>query len=358
MGIKQDLETKTFVVSYSKRHPTTRQPFSLIRKGIKSKTEANRIHTELILRVNDKIKQTRIPKWPELLEKYISSLRQQITDESAEQVTQTTIYNREKTLRRHTLPIWETKLVDDITGADIRNLLGTTLGNNADSHRSFFVKGIRSVFQYAVDLGIISRNPTPLFKFKVTEKIKSVLNEVQIVTLLRQAHIQNWEWYPHYALALYTGMRNGELYALTWDKVNIEHRQILVDSSWNNKDGFKSTKSGDDRIVEIPRPLIPLLEELKKQSVATEYVLPRVYLWDKGEQARFLGLFLKANGLPVVRFHDLRASWATLLLSKGVAASKVMAMGGWKDMKTMMIYIRKAGIDIRGATNVLDDLTV
>ena len=59
-------------------------------------------------------------------------------------------------------------------------------------------------------------------------------------------------------------------------------------------------------------------------------------------------------GLPPVRFHDLRATWATIMLSKGVQPAKVMVMGGWKDMKTMMIYTRKAGIDIRGITDCLN----
>ncbi|MFN7904012.1 MAG: hypothetical protein ACK5P5_02410 [Pseudobdellovibrionaceae bacterium] len=36
---------------------------------------------------------------------------------------------------------------------------------------------------------------------------------------------------------------------------------------------------------------------------------------------------------------------------------KVMAMGGWKDMDTMMIYIRKAGIDIKNSTDVLDHMS-
>jgi hypothetical protein len=31
-------------------------------------------------------------------------------------------------------------------------------------------------------------------------------------------------------------------------------------------------------------------------------------------------------------------------------------MGGWKDMDTMMIYMRKAGIDIKNSTSVLDGL--
>lgn len=50
---------------------------------------------------------------------------------------------------------------------------------------------------------------------------------------------------------------------------------------------------------------------------------------------------------------EIRASWATLLLSKAVPPVKVMAMGGWKDMKTMMIYIRKAGVDLGGATDCI-----
>lgn len=54
-----------------------------------------------------------------------------------------------------------------------------------------------------------------------------------------------------------------------------------------------------------------------------------------------------------MRFHDLRASWATALLGLGIEPAKVMIAGGRSDIKTMMIYMRKAGISIRGMT---DDL--
>ena len=145
------------------------------------------------------------------------------------------------------------------------------------------------------------------------------------------------------------------LYALTWDKVNLEDRQILVDSSWNSKDGFKDTKSGDDRLVQIAPKLMEILHELKLQnSESNPFVLPRISKWDKGEQARELRMFLSGLGLPSIRFHDLRATWATFLLSKGIAPIKVMMMGGWKDLKTMQIYVRKAGVEIKGATDCLD----
>lgn len=69
---------------------------------------------------------------------------------------------------------------------------------------------------------------------------------------------------------------------------------------------------------------------------------------------RCLRMFLLGLGLPAIRFHDLRATWATLLLSKGVEPIKVMFMGGWSDLKTLQIYIRKAGVNIKGSTDVLD----
>jgi integrase len=304
------------------------------------------------MQVGDLLKRQVVPTWLVVLEKYLQSLDQE------NHLSKGTIYKRDKVLKRHTLPNWEKKLIDEITGQDIRRLMEEKLRDGSESHRKFFLKGIRAVFQYAVEAGTISRNPTPTMKFKVSDKIKSVLNEQQILILLRKAQELDWEWYPHYAVALYTGLRSGELYALTWPNVNLEKRQILVNCSWNSKDGFKSTKSGDDRIVEIPMPLIPLLAELKLRSSDEEFVLPRMWKWDQGEQARELRLFLRSIGLPEVRFHDLRASWATLLLSKNVPPSKVMSMGGWKDMDTMMIYMRKAGIDIVGATSCLDSMQI
>jgi integrase len=57
--------------------------------------------------------------------------------------------------------------------------------------------------------------------------------------------------------------------------------------------------------------------------------------------------------MPSVSFHNLRATWATILLNNGVEPAKVMAMGGWKSLKTMMIYLRMAGIQVRGATDTL-----
>ena len=124
--------------------------------------------------------------------------------------------------------------------------------------------------------------------------------------------------------------------------------------AWNRSDGFKTTKSGDDRWVGIPTELKKLLLELQEKNLNPPFVLPRIDKWERNEQARELRLFLLGMGLPRIRFHDLRATWATILLSKGVEPLKVMILGGWKDIKTMQIYIRKAGVDIKGVEDKLN----
>ena len=82
--------------------------------------------------------------------------------------------------------------------------------------------------------------------------------------------------------------------------------------------------------------ILSVVEDLYKNKT-NEFVLPRVQGWETGEQAKYLKLFLKEIDLPLIRFHDLRASWATIMLSKGIEPIKVMSMGGWKDLKTMQI---------------------
>jgi integrase len=353
MGIKYDEETKTYTVSVSKRHPVSRVPKGIRwytnEKGepIKTMAEARRLHTKAIYELADKLKAHVIPKWSAVIEKYCAySIDRGLM--------QSTVENYRLGLNAYTLEPWGGRLVDSITTDEIRTLIREKVAHRSINQQKNILKFIRAVFAYAVEIGAINRNPCPDMKFRAGDKIRQCLTESQVRLLLEKAKDLDSEWYEVWAVALYTGMRSGEMFALTWDKVNLEMRQIKVDCSWNNKDGFKSTKSGDDRMVEIAPALLPILKELKlKQGGDSAFVLPRLEKWEKGEQARELRMFLISLQLPRIRFHDLRATWATIMLGRGIEPIKVMYMGGWKDMKTMMIYMRKAGIEIRGITDSL-----
>lgn len=256
-------------------------------------------------------------------------------------------------LQSYTYEIWGERLVDTFKPQEIRNLILEEMKGCSVSHQKNLLKYIKAVFTYCSDNGFIKGNPVPTIKFKASSKLTTVLTQVQIEKFLNSAKELDHHWYPIWAMACYTGMRSGELYALSWEQVDLDRRKIKVDRAWNSKDGLKSTKSGHDRWVEISPYLNPVLAELKLKAANTQYVLPRSQDWDRGEQARVLQAFLIGLDLPLIRFHDLRASWATIMLGMGIEAAKVMKMGGWSDLKTMERYLRLSGIETEG---IVDDL--
>lgn len=345
MGIKQTKDGR-WLVSYCERHPLTRMPTTR-RRIVESEAAAKKVYAKLVIEVNRLLEASISPTWNCVLEKFYLHLRDR-------QLTEKTIFSYQKCLEKYTLPHWSEKLSSEITTSEIRTLVTESFSTCSESHKSYLVGCIRAVFAYCLEEGFIERNPTPQFKFKPKDKVFEVLTESQCRLLLETAKNINHEWYYIWAFAIYTGMRSGELYALSWANVDLERKFIRVRESWNNKDGFKSTKSGHDRLIEIPEYLMPVIRSLETMKGQWgDFVLPRMRQWDKGDQARELQAFLSVLGLPKMRFHDLRATWATLMLSNGVEHVKVMAMGGWADPKTMMIYCRKNGIDIRGSTECL-----
>jgi len=154
-------------------------------------------------------------------------------------------------------------------------------------------------------------------------------------------------------VALLSGMRNGELYALKWADIDFDNRMITVQRAYNRRfNTFKSTKAGYWRSVPISEELKYVFLELKS-NLKDDFVLPRISLWKIGQQAKVLKEFCKSIGLPEIKFHTLRACFATQLIGSGVEPIKVMKICGWKDLKTMAYYLRLAGVDERGATDVL-----
>ena len=151
-------------------------------------------------------------------------------------------------------------------------------------------------------------------------------------------------------------MRNGELYALSWEQIDLEKSTIIVDRSYDsNTQTTGPTKGRYWRVVPISSDLKKLILEIKGEKAVgpTDFVLPHYKDWTNGDQASVLRSFLDSIKMKSVRFHALRACFATQMLASGISAPIVMKIGGWKKMATMDIYLRLAGVDVKGATECL-----
>lgn len=239
---------------------------------------------------------------------------------------------------------------------------------------------IDSVFSWGFLSGRIKGtqfSPTEGYKTSVKqeEKIPEILNLSEIKQLLSSAKIADHEWYPIWAMALLTGMRNGELFALTWNKIDLETGILYVHENRTSKDGIGPTKGRYWRTIPISEELGILLKKLKLKSkggyeeevwkytspqrsekvkyVEKRFVLPRFKSWTGGEQADVLRAFCEGIGITSIKFHTLRSCFATQLIKDGVAPAIIMKIAGWKDLKTMQRYVRLAGIEVDGATESL-----
>lgn len=224
------------------------------------------------------------------------------------------------------------------------------------NHMKKFRHMIRSLYEFGIAYRYMPRGtpiPTPEIKFgRVDEVAPEILNTEEILKLVSEAYGRVHPWRHVWAMALLTGMRSGELRALQWRDIDLENRLMRVSKSFESRSKvIKSTKAGYWRDIPVSDELKRLLDELRPITGQTEFVLPQLEEWQKNCQALNLRVFCQEIGIPSVKFHTLRACFATQLLRQGVEAAKVMKVCGWRDLSTMQRYVRLAGIEVAGVTD-------
>lgn len=249
---------------------------------------------------------------------------------------------------------WKNKPINEITSDDVRQMLVDSSSRLGLVSQKNILKMLRMIFNTAMIEGLIDRLPTDVIIIKTPTTIKKVLTSSQVEILLKNAKETNHSFYPIWVVAVMTGMRSGEMFALKWENIDFETMNISVSEQWTSKDGYHELKTADWRIVPMSRPLRDYLQEYRRGVAGTrEFVLPHLQAWEHGEQAAVLRQFCECIGIPQVRFHDLRATFITNLLAQGVPLVKVMSIVGHKKMETTDVYLRLAGVEIKGVTEAL-----
>ena len=164
-------------------------------------------------------------------------------------------------------------------------------------------------------------------------KAKRHMPDEEKIQLIRDTTDRPFGLIAYFALT--TGLRKGEILALTWNDIDFYHKTISVNKSWisvNNRPGIKSPKTeAGTRVVPLPDVLIPKLKE-----------------WDSGSDLIFPGL---SGGLMTktyyqrgwtrlqkeigeVRIHELRHAYVTILLDQGIDLASTAAIVGHAQVST------------------------
>jgi integrase len=204
---------------------------------------------------------------------------------------------------------------------------------------------ISHILNKAIEWGMLETSPFKKGKrlmFKENNQRLRFLTDGEVEALLNASspHLK-----PIVEVALLTGMRRGELLSLKWEQI---------------RNGFiylTETKSGKARQIPINDRLAEVFREVRQEN---QLKSPYVFADSKGrryyEVKRSFASACRKAGIEDFRFHDLRHTFASHLVMKGVSLKAVQELLGHADLKMTMRYAHLSKAHLQEAVAVLNNL--
>lgn len=290
-------------------------------------------------------------------------------------IRDSTLEGYRRDLNNHVKPYLGEKPLRKITAADLRSLYQKLLergrmkgGNHEAGLSPTTVRSIHNIIHHALrtaaENGLLPANPADgVIPPKIVRGTKSILNREQL-DRFKAAVKQDWGWRDFFLTELTTGLRRGELCGLKWSDFDEEAgtlnvcRTIHARKGGGVEEGTTKTYAGT-RTILLPSSTAQLLREQKK-SAMTEWIFPNPLCPEQpvspGSAYRRLKGLLKEAGLPDLRFHDLRHTFATHALASGVDAKTLSGiLGHTKASFTLDTYTHVTGDMHRNAAEIVGD---
>jgi integrase len=342
----ETIKSNPWYYAFEVKDPTTGKRRTIKKRGFKTKKDAEYAEAEAKSqwKKGTYLKPSNIP-FGEYLYQWLEN-KQNISDQ--------TRYVNKGHIKNHINPLIGHLTLSELSPSNLETFISNLKKRNlSDSTVKKIYNVVNTALNAAVKRELISKNPLSLLesapkvgKSKIKcwtpDDIKKFLNGFES------------RYKIVYKIAIYTGMRMGEILGLTLDDVDLKNKRIYVrqilDFNGKIKTGTKTLSS--NRMITIPDIL---LEDMKEQYKLIEnemklggedYNKERLFICtSKGRPYRKQQLtkswykLLEKTGVPRIRFHDLRHTCASLLLSIGTHPKVIQELLGHSSIKiTMDLY--------------------
>lgn len=206
---------------------------------------------------------------------------------------------------------------------------------------------LHGALSQAVEWRIIASNPADRVRLPAkTGEVMTPLAPDQVPTFLEA--IRDHPLEVVFTLAIATGMRQGEILGLQWrdldgSRLHVRHTLVRMNGGWWLGDP-KTPQSR--RTIELTDPTVTMLRAHRRRRAKHFLRLGHrltaddlIFIDDSGMPLhgrhvteRNLRSLLRSAGLPEIRFHDLRHTYATLQLAVGTSPKLVAEVLGHKDV--------------------------
>ena len=274
--------------------------------------------------------------------------------------------------KKHLYPALGSRTLDHVTRKDVKDLVATWNSQGLKKRTILnILTPLREMFNHAIDDGTVTANPVSKVGMivkgcKASSAHIEPLTAIEVKALLATTKERYSFLYPLFLCAVRTGMREGELIGLQWEDIDflgsfIEVRHNVV------RRQETSTKTNRIRRVDLSpqlqAELLKLKENLQLESSMKGYAFPKwVFLTPHGNrmtnEVLRKGFYacLEAAGLRRVRFHDLRHTFASLLIQQNANVKYIQQQLGHSSINiTLDVYSHLFEGDHRHQVQRLDD---
>ena len=199
---------------------------------------------------------------------------------------------------------------------------------------------VTAIFNYAVKYYGLKENPCHkaggMGKKKAEEMLFWTKDEFQSFITAIQSRSAS---YAIFMTMYYTGIREGELLALTPADIDFDRKTLTVSKSYQRLNGQdvvtppKTSKS--NRTIPIPDGLCDCLKEYMSQCYALRND-DRLFPYNKSFLYREMEIGCKVSGVKRIRVHDIRHSHASLLVEMGFSPLLIAERLGHEKVQTTM----------------------
>jgi integrase len=273
-------------------------------------------------------------------------LERWLVDSVLDTVRPTTYERYEQIVRIHVRPALGGVKLKNLTPAHVRGLYREKLQAGLSPRTVQYIHvTLHKALNQAEQDGLIPRNATEAVRPPQVRKEEIRPLTAEQVEMLFEA-VRDDRLESLYILAVHTGLRQGELLGLKWEEVDLEAGTLQVRRTLTTAKGgpvlrAPKTKASRRTVKLSPTALEALRSHLERQLREIDQAgdLWRenglIFASESGEplDRRYITThhfkpLLKRAELPHIRFHDLRHTCATLLLTKNVNPKVVSEMLG------------------------------
>lgn len=185
---------------------------------------------------------------------------------------------------------------------------------------------------------------------------KKALTKSELDFLLKKFKYTNYEFYIFSLLAGTCGLRAGEILGLTWPDIDEVNSMLNINKQWkrlgNNTYGFGMLKSNNSmRLVPIPPKTLKELKEYHSSSITD--INNRILPFNEG---KIHNLNRKLKLMANISIHELRHTYATLLISNGIDFKTAAELLGHDVEQLIKTYSHVTNDMMNNATNKISKI--